>query len=303
MADVERSVYFYKVEMLDEGQEWRRAEVLKGLAGLQGEDRVLSLGSDTYAWVEVDRIPHGNETGRLRLFRDRRSNLPGYALDFVPNELPIPDQAGLIEPAHVVLASGGLIAAEYNHFAPRITTAFAHLLNMRLGLSLRIGTYVQADIIEQLDRLNDIRLLELSMVPTPELETELRNAGSFGAAVAELGKPKGGRRVHLTLSGDRHSHTWTENARTFVKRILALGPAEDKPGEETKVLRVTGFDPVADGVETVDLLKQKLVRRVDFERDTERSKVLNIGSAYTHIEEAVTDVKATDLPNAVAVYL
>ena len=64
------------------------------------------------------------------------------------------------------------------------------LLRMRLGLSLRIGTYVQSDIIEQLDRLDDIRLLELSMVPTPELETELRNAGSFGAAVAELSEPR-----------------------------------------------------------------------------------------------------------------
>jgi hypothetical protein len=46
MADVERSVYFYKVEMLDDGQEWRRANVLKGLAALSGEKRMLALGDD-----------------------------------------------------------------------------------------------------------------------------------------------------------------------------------------------------------------------------------------------------------------
>lgn len=198
MAEVERSVYFYKVEMLDEHQEWRRADVLKGLAGLQGEDRLLATGDDTYAWVTVDRIPTDGETGRLRFFRDRRSNLPGYALDFVPNELPIPEQAGLIEPTHVVLAPGGLIAAEYNHFAPRIPTAFASLLRLRLELSLRIGTYVQADIIEQLDRLKDVRLLELSMVPTPELEAELRNAGKSEPPSPNSANRKGERRCTYT---------------------------------------------------------------------------------------------------------
>jgi hypothetical protein len=72
--------------------------------------------------------------------------------------------------------------------------------------------------------------------------------------------------------------------------------------EGTKVLRVTGYDPVAQGVETVDLLKQKLVRRVQVERETQRSKVLNTSSAYTHVEEAISEVRATDLPKAVAVY-
>ena len=304
MADVERSVYFYKVEMLDDGQEWRRANVLKGLAALSGEKRMLALGDDAYAWAQVDRIPTGTESGRLRLFRDRRANLPGYALNFVPNELPIPAEAGLIEPTHVVLAANGLIAAEYNHFAPRIPSAFATLLQLRLGLSLRIGTYVQADIIEQLDRLLDIRLLEFSMVPTPDLETELRNAGKFGVAVAELSEPQGGRRVHLSLSGDRNSSSWTEQARGFVKRVLGMGAgvADDGAGVETKVLRVKGFDPVAGDVETVDLLKQKLVRQVKVVRDTERSKVLNMSSAYTTIEAAVTEVLTTDLQHAIAVF-
>jgi hypothetical protein len=45
-------------------------------------------------------VPHGNETGRLWFFRDLRSNVPGYAVHFVPDELPIPDEAGLIEPTH-----------------------------------------------------------------------------------------------------------------------------------------------------------------------------------------------------------
>jgi hypothetical protein len=82
MAEVERSIYFYAVEMA-EGHEWRRADVLQGLADLQGEDQLVSLGNDSYAWARLDRIPTGGEAGRLRFFRERRSN-PGIPVSYVP---------------------------------------------------------------------------------------------------------------------------------------------------------------------------------------------------------------------------
>lgn len=170
MADVERNIYFYKVEMAD-GDEWKRADVLRGLQALRGDDQLMALGNDNYAWAIVDHIPRTRESGRLRFFRDRRSNLPGFAVDFNPAELPIPEGSGLIEPTHVVLAGDGLIAAEYNHFAPRIPSQFSALLRRKLGMSLTIGTYVQGSILEQLERLEYIQLLEVSLVPTPELRS------------------------------------------------------------------------------------------------------------------------------------
>ena len=299
MADVERSIFFYKVEMAD-GEEWKRADVLRGLDALTGDDQVLDLGSDNYAWAKVDHIPRTSEAGRLRFFRDRRSNLPGMADQGNIGELPIPDTAGLIEPTHVVFGGDGLIAAEYNHFAPRITSHLAMLLRSRLGLSLNIGTYVQGSIIEQLDRLDYIQLLEVSLVPTPGLEDELRNAGPFADAAASLASQSGGRRLNLRLSGDKRSRQWTGQARGFVKRVLTMPGGQD--GHTAKVLRVTGYDPVAGGVETVDLLKQKLVRRVEMARPTERSKALNTSSAYQHIEEAIREVRQTDLPTAAVVF-
>jgi hypothetical protein len=176
MADVERSIYFYKVEMAD-GDEWKRADVLRRLQALRGDDRLMALGDDNYAWAIVDNIPRGRGSGRLRFFRDRRSNLPGFALDFDPAELPIPEDSGLIEPTHVVLAGDGLIAAEYNHFAPRIASQFSALLRRKLGLSLTIGTYVQGSILEQLDRLDYIQLLEVHSATRP-LRLRPRRAGA-----------------------------------------------------------------------------------------------------------------------------
>lgn len=66
----------------------------------------------------------------------------------------------------------------------------------------------------------------------------------------------------------------------------------------TKVLRVTGYDPASENVEVVDLLKQKLVRRVEIERSSQRCKALDVSSAYQHIEGAIREVRQTDLPHA-----
>lgn len=295
MADVERNIYFYKVQV-EEPDEWKRAEALRGLDALQGDDRVLNLGNDNYAWVKVDRIPVGSQSGRLRFFRDRRSNLPGYAVDYNIEDLPIPDKAGLVEPTHVVLGGGGLIAAEYNHFAPRITSAFARLLREKLGLDLRIGTYIQGDILDQLDRLSYIQFAEFSLVPTPELEDQLRNHGTLGDAAAALARADGGRRIYMRLSGRKDNPAWTDALRDFAKRLLTFGE------HEAKVIRVHGYDPVSGGMEPVDLLKQKLVRRVDVEKVSARSKALDSGSTYGHVEDAIREVRETDLPAAAVIY-
>lgn len=295
MADteVERSIYFYAVEMAD-GQEWRRVDVLRGLDELDEENRAMPLGQENYVWAEVDRIPRAQEAGRLRLFKDRRSNLPGYALHGNIGELPIPDEAGLVEPTHVVLGGDGLIAAEFNNAAPRISTQFAALLREKLNLDLLIGTYVQGSIMEQLDRLEEIQLLEFSLVATPQLEDELRNAGPFGDAAIELSRADHGRRLNLKLTGDKHSESWGSQALSFAKRVLGM------PSQEhvAKVLRIKGYDPASENVEVVDLIKQRLVRRVQIEKSTARCKALDVSKAYQHIEEAMREVRKTDLPNA-----
>jgi hypothetical protein len=79
MAEVQRSIYFYKVEMVNDGDEWKHADVLRALDAPTGDDQVLALGDENYAWAKVDHIPRAREAGRLRFFRDRRANLPGWA--------------------------------------------------------------------------------------------------------------------------------------------------------------------------------------------------------------------------------
>jgi hypothetical protein len=295
MPEVQRNIFFYRVEP-GEGQAWRRAEVLRQLEALRGDDRLLDLRNGNYAWVKVDRIPQGGETGRARFFRIRRQNLPGVENEGDVRDLDIPETAGLAEPSHVVFGSNGLIAAEFNSQAPRMS-ALQRLLDRNLGMDIRIGTYLQGDIVEQLDRLEWIQLCELSIVPTPALEEELRNAGRYGDAVANLSDPDDARRVYLRLSAERRSGSWTGEIRDFAKRLLGMGADE----EMAKVLRLTGYDPVTDEVEPVDLLQQKLLRRTEIERSSERSRALNTSSAYHTVEAALAQVRDTDLPRAALV--
>ena len=210
------------------------------------------------------------------------------------SDLGIPEDAGLAEPTHIVLAGGGLIAAEYNHFAPRIATDFAKLLRTKLDLDLTIKTYVQGDIVEQLDRLEYITLFEASLQPTDGLVEALTDAGPFGDAAATLAQADVGRRVQLSLTSPRHKETFTENAKQFMRRMLPMG----QQGHGPKVLRVKGYDPVPGDIEVVDLLKQKLLRREDFERPTTRSKALDTSAAYRHIEDAIAEVRQSDLLTA-----
>lgn len=291
--EVTRSIYFYEAEV-PPGQPWNRATILRGLDNLSGDERLLELGDQDYAWAKVDHVPKTQEAGRLRLFRDRRRNLPGMSLNGNIEDLPIPEDAGLVEPTHVVFAGDGLIAAEYNHYAPRITTQLASLIRTKLLMELTIGTLVQGDIIDQLDRLDEVKVLEFSLASTPNLEDELRNTGPFGDAAVSLSRVDDGKRLHLTLSGYKESESWGDEAVAFAKKLIGL-PAADKV---TKVLRVTGYDPASEKVEVVDLLKQKLVRRVEMEKSSLRSKALNVGSAYKHIEDAIREVRKTDLPDA-----
>jgi hypothetical protein len=296
MAEIERRIYFYQVVM-DDGSEWRRADVLRAIDALQGDDRLMALGNDQWAWPLVDRIPRGREGGRLRFFRDRRSNLPGMATQMQVRALPIPANAGLVEPTHVVLGGDGVIAAEYNHQAPRITSQFARYLQTKLDLELHIEAFVQGSIVEQLERLDYITLFEASLEPTDGLVQMLVDSGPFGDAVERLAHASEGRRVYVRMSSDKENDGFTANAKQFLRKMLPYVESDHGP----KVLRVEGLDPVPGDIEVVDLLKQKLVRAEDFEQPDARTKALDTTSAYQHIDRALAEVRQTDLPTAVLI--
>jgi hypothetical protein len=202
-----------------------------------------------------------------------------------------------------VFGPSGLVAAEYNHFAPRIT-ALAAYLTEKLDLDVHFASFVQRDIVDRLDRLRDIRLLELSVKPSQQFREEINVDDPVSQAVYAATNIPGERRVAINLSGDYRSEGFSETLRSFARRLLAHGE-EANEGEAgdggPTVFKVRGYDPASDEVEVLDLLKQKVVRRVELERESPRSRALNTSSAYDAIEAAAREARDHDLPDAYAI--
>ena len=68
------------------------------------------------------------------------------------------------------------------------------------------------------------------------------------------------------------------------------------------MFRTRGYDPVTGEVEVIDLLAQKVVRKVSIDRDAPRSKALHTSNAYKVVEAAFSEAEKDDLANAIAVY-
>jgi hypothetical protein len=300
MATSERATYFYSVEGTDAGR-WRRDEVLRALDTLQRDpaDRFLDVEGGDVVFVAVDRVPTGvGQTGRLRLLRSRRSNLPAMERAGALSALPLPADAGLAEPSHVVFAPDGLVAAEFNFFAPRMT-ALARYIRTRLNLNIDFATFMQRDILERLNRLEDVRLLELSLRPSPMFAEAIRGDDAISQAVYAASVVPGERRVSLSFSGHPDSAEFTAQARGFAGRAAATPDVDgDDEGGKATVLRVRGHDPASDSVEWVDLLKEKVVRRVRIEREDDRTRALDTSSAYHAIEAALDEAREHDLVDA-----
>ena len=299
--EIERSIFFYQAAVT-EPAEWKRETVLQNLKNLKGDQRFMDVGNGEVVFVIVDRVPKAAGTfGRLRLLRSRRANLPAMEDGGVLAALPIPSTAGIAEPCHVVFAPDGRIAAEYNHFAPRLS-ALAHYINIKTGLDVGFGTYVQKEILDRLERMDDVRLLELSFRPNPGLADRINADDPISQAVYQATQMKGERRVSLAFSGDPKSKDFTASAKKFAKRLFGITADEPEGHRSATVFKARGFDPVTGQVEVIDLLAQKVVRKVSIDRDAPRSKALDKSDAYKVVEAAFAEAKSEDLMNAIPVY-
>ena len=299
--EIDRSIFFYQARVGAPG-EWKREAVLQNLGDLKDEERFLEIGNDEVLFVLVDRVPKtAGAFGRLRVLRSRRSNLPAMEDGGVLAALPIPNSAGIAEPCHVVFGPDGKVAAEYNHFAPRIS-ALARFISLKTDLSVSFGTYVQKEILDRLERMEDVRLLELSFRPNLFNADDIKADDPISQAVYQATRTPGERRVSLAFSGDPKSKEFTSSAKSFAKKLVGIVAGQAEGHQGTTVFRTRGFDPVTGEVEVIDLLAQKVVRKVSIDRDAPRSKALDTSDAYKVVEAAFTEAEKDDLADAVPVY-
>lgn len=221
----------------------------------------------------------------LMMCRIRRSGLPRVELAGSISELDIDDDAGLMEATHVVFFEENIVGIEYNHYGPRSGSLVRYMSSKcgHLARSLALHPILRNDVAMELSRLQEIRLLELRILPSYQgavREADESLAAAFAASESVFG---GQRELSIVIKPEKE--TRTRALDRLIGPVARLAEGRDIRDHAT-CFQVRGRCSDTMYVETIDLLKDRLVANARVECVTGRSRTVVSGSAYDAIEEA-----------------
>ena len=291
-ARVERKIYFYRIEVPGGNGGGRAtfdlAPVLEYIDGLPftSDGRYLEAAerNATCCWVDRGRPPH-----RLRMANVRRSGLPQVERGGRLSRLNIPAESGLVEQVHVVCFPDGIIGSEFNFYGPRLSR-LGRYLTVKAGAlcpEIRFEPLLREDVVQQLMRLGDIRLLQL------------RIRAGYAAVVAQADRDLGAAFQAARRAGEADEVEVILKPRAYSRgrlseRILtAVRTLARRTDVRESVERfvVKGLDRETQQVEMIDVLSDYLISRKQIILEDPRTRALNSGSAYAAVEEAYEELR------------
>lgn len=298
---VERKIHFFRADAgVNDGgiplpfDPCPALDVIQRLPFTNDEAGRYQFDDEGNAVCIVDHSPVG-DTHNVRFCRVRRSGLPQLEQAGSITDLDLTADTGLLETAHLVFfpepTSGTtIVGAEYNHFGPRISR-LGHYLHDRSDGAVPYATFsplLSGDAAGQLDRLGEIRLLDISVRPAFRDVLEQRDSSLNDAFEVTAGlvdepetlqivmkpQPRARRSTLERLRGSLQGLLDQDDSRQGLVRLQARGRCED-----------TGR------VETLDLLKDHLISTKRIMRLNPRSRALSPDSAFRAIREAYADLE------------
>lgn len=288
----ERKIYFYQVDAgLDGGGgplAFNPVPVLRHLDGLpftaDGRYWDTSDGHDTCCWIDVI-----GPRARIRFGNVRRSGLPQVERHGEIGPLGIPTTAGLLEQVHVVFFGHNIVGSEFNFYGPRLSKLSRYIGQKANGTCppVNFEPLLRQDVIEQIDRLEDIRLLQLKIHASyADVVAEAdQDLGSAFEAAARAGEAE---ELEIILRPRAHSRQALSTRLLQTVKRLAHSPGLRQ--ESTHFL-IRGYDSEVGRVETVDILRDHLISKKRIILQNERTRALDSGSAYHAIEEAYDELR------------
>ena len=231
----------------------------------------------------------GGSNQLVRFCRVRRTGLPQLEQAGQITDLDLASDMGLLETIHVAFCRDNIVGAEYNHFGPRLSRLGGYLHDKSDEAVDRAVFHplLRADAAQQLDRLGEIRLLDLSIHPAyaealRQVDSSLGDA--FAANARILDNPKTVQVVVKPHEGSRQAAL--HRFLTPIRRLLG----ESEFLLNTERLQLRGRCRDTDRVETIDLLKDQVISTKSIVRLNERSRALDADSAFQAICEAYDDL-------------
>lgn len=234
---------------------------------------------------------------RLQLATVRRTDLPTVESAGALSALALGTGQGLYEATHVIFFSNNVVGVEFNFYGPRPSRVSWYMSKATKGKSptFTLDPLLRQDVLEQLNRLERLRVLTLAIRPsyaTVVEEADQNLAGAFRAA-ERAGQSQ---LVKLTLSPEPYQKGWLANGLLTTIRRLAI---RSDLRENARKFEVRGLNGQTSSMEEVDVLRDQLIVRKRIVKLDSHSRAVNDEAAYRAIEEAYAELRV-DLEAAAA---
>ena len=294
--ELQRKILFFRIDIgVDDGgvpltyNPVPTLSAIEALPFVNGDDSRYQLQDDGSALCLINYTNQNRP--RVQFCRVRRTGLPQLETAGHVTDLNIEPETGLLEAAHLMFFPGNIVGAEYNHFGPRISRLGTYLLQ-KSGLDYEkiiFRALLRGDASAQLDRLTDLRLIEIAIVPA-FAEVTRQSDESLADALAANGRAIQATPKILELklqpqANERQS--FLRSKRERLKQIVAI--PEFRQGAQK--LQVRGKCSDSERVETIELLGDQLVSTQSIVRLNDRGRALDSNSAFDAIEESYQQLK------------
>lgn len=288
--ELERHIYFYRIgpdvpspATAPRGGFDPRPYLLRIPDVAASEDRYLEAGERVTCCFLDSAADHPH----LRVANIRRSDLPQIETGGVLAPLGIDEHSGLAEQIHAVLFENNVLGAVFNFYGPR-PGRLADYLQRKCGAPpLTIDALVRPDVMAELDRLGDLRMMTLRL--RRDTIAEVRHLDeSLAAALDRTAEWASSPDIEIVLRKQAHAREpLPERLWTSVRRLAG---SEDLR-HAAKAFRVSGRVTDTGEISVVDILKSDIVATRRILRAGRRLRALEDAAAYEAVEDAYEELR------------
>jgi hypothetical protein len=294
---VPRKIYFHRIRITpnDDGTvpefDVREAStIIQSLQFLHDTGPLSRYMTGTVPEEVVGVWPVFNESHTaLCIGTVRRGGLPHVEEAGKISPLQIEDPQGLLEWTHVVFFPDGIVGAEFNFYAPRLTRLSDYLIE-KCPLQPRVAflPLLHRDAQEQFTHLDTIRTVQLRLHRS-RLDLLMEANESLPAALRATGEQWGAEVIEIVLRpGARRRTNFKKAAWDFVQNLIGK---QEQLLDGSDLFRVRGRDDRTGKTEVFDFLKDQFVSTRQVVKQKGKYRAVDSASMFREIETAYNEMR------------